>query len=521
MRRLDQGGFMSDAGKFAGIFDGLRQAYGTYNVKRKNANGKNLGKASLVREPRTTALWENHLSGEGVSIGIIPINETNECRWGCLDIDEYPLDHKVLVEKIRKAKLPLVVCRSKSGGAHCFLFCTEWIAAKEMQEVLQSLSAGLGYGTCEVFPKQIQLNLDRGDVGNFLNIPYYDASDGLRYAIHDDGSAATLSEFFELHEKHVQTPEQLLALTIEATDGTPVPDGPPCLQHLCSQKISEGSRNNGLFNIGVFLRKAFPDAWETEILNYNANYLVPPLPLSEVNVVAKQLQKKDYTYKCKDSPINAFCNADLCRTRKHGVDATATGTLIANLRKYNSQPPVWFVDVNGQPLEMDTEGLMNQPAFQRSCVEQLNFMPRTQTKEVWEGRLNHLLMDMTQTEGNVREVSQDASIAGQFYDFLEEWCTSKQRASEREEILLRRPYTDEEDGVTYFRLKDFDAFLRKNRFFDFKPHKMAQRLRDINGKSILLKVSGKPIRVWSIPAHEQHAVEVPAPDFGENKDSPF
>jgi len=164
---------------------------------------------------------------------------------------------------------------------------------------------------------------------------------------------------------------------------------------------------------------------------------------------------------------------------------------------------------------------MNQPAFQRSCVEQLNFMPRTQTKEVWEGRLNHLLMDMTQTEGNVREVSQDASIAGQFYDFLEEWCTSKQRASEREEILLRRPYTDEEDGVTYFRLKDFDAFLRKNRFFDFKPHKMAQRLRDINGKSILLKVSGKPIRVWSIPAHEQHAVEVPAPDFGENKDSPF
>ena len=122
MRRLDQGGFMSDAGKFAGIFDGLRQAYGTYNVKRKNANGKNLGKASLVREPRTTALWENHLSGEGVSIGIIPINETNECRWGCLDIDEYPLDHKVLVEKIRKAKLPLVVCRSKSGGAHCFLF---------------------------------------------------------------------------------------------------------------------------------------------------------------------------------------------------------------------------------------------------------------------------------------------------------------------------------------------------------------------------------------------------------------
>ena len=62
------------------------------------------------------------------------------------------------------------------------------------------------------------------------------------------------------------------------------------------------------------------------------------------------------------------------------------------------------MDVNGQPLEMDTEGLMNQPTFQRACVEQLNFMPRTQTKQVWEGRLNHLLTDMTQTEGNVLEV---------------------------------------------------------------------------------------------------------------------
>jgi len=28
-------------------------------------------------------------------------------------------------------------------------------------------------------------------------------------------------------------------------------DGPPCLQILCAAKISEGGRNNGLFNIGI------------------------------------------------------------------------------------------------------------------------------------------------------------------------------------------------------------------------------------------------------------------------------
>ena len=33
--------------------------------------------------------------------------------------------------------------------------------------------------------------------------------EGLRYAFNDDGSAATLEEFFGLYEAHVQTPEQL------------------------------------------------------------------------------------------------------------------------------------------------------------------------------------------------------------------------------------------------------------------------------------------------------------------------
>ena len=113
---------MSNVEKFAAIFDGLKQAYGTYKIDRTQANGKNTGKASVVREPRTTELWEGHLAGTGQSVGIIPINEENNVKWGCIDVDQYPLDHANLISKIRKMKLPMVVCRSKSGGAHCFLF---------------------------------------------------------------------------------------------------------------------------------------------------------------------------------------------------------------------------------------------------------------------------------------------------------------------------------------------------------------------------------------------------------------
>lgn len=508
--------------KFMEIFDGLKQAHGYFKIEKQAANGKNTGKAGILREPRTIKTWENHLSGKGSGLGIIPINEDNKCVWGCIDIDQYPLDHKLLIQKIRRLKLPLVVCRSKSGGAHCFLFTTTWVDAKDMKKALQHISASIGYGESEIFPKQIKLHLDRGDVGNFLNLPYYDHENGLRYAFLDDGTSATLDEFIELHGQYKQTPEEIIKLqTDQTTESNVLKDGPPCLQILCKEKISQGGRNNGLFNLGVYLRKANPDTWESEILRFNMDYLAPPLPLNEVNVVAKQLERKDYAYKCSDAPINSYCNKELCRTRKFGIGASIAGASIANLRKYNSNPPVWFMDVNGEPLELDTEALLNQGTFQKACMEQLNLMPRSVQKQQWETRISTLLNEMKDNESAIIEVAQDASISGQFYDYLEEFCRHLQQAQDKEEILLRRPWTDEEQGITFFRLKDFENYLRKNKFFEYKSHKIAQRLRDINGESIVLKIKGRSVRVWQIPSFDNVDVDIQPPNFGSQEEAPF
>ena len=509
--------------KFMTIFDGLKEAHGYFKIEKTGANGKAQGKAGVLREPRTKQLWEKHLSGEGNGLGIIPINEDNQCVWGCIDVDVYPLDHKFLIEKVRKLKLPLVVCRSKSGGAHCFLFSKEWVAAKDMQRSLQHMSAALGYGESEIFPKQIKLHLDRGDVGNFLNLPYYDHDNGLRYAFLDDGTSASLDEFIALYEQYAQTPEEVVKLQVTDSGANEIiaKDGPPCLQILCKQRISEGGRNNGLFNIGVYLRKAFPDSWESEILRYNMEYLSPPLPLPEVNIVAKQLERKEYAYKCNDAPINAYCNKELCRTRKFGIGAAVAGATIANLRKYNSTPPVWFMDVNGEPLELDTEALMSQLMFQKACMEQLNFMPRSVAKQQWESRISTLMTEMRDNESAIMEVAVDASISGQFYDYLEEFCRHLQQAQDKEEILLRRPWTDEEEEVTYFRLKDFESYLKKNKFFEYKSHKIAQRLRDINGDSLVLKIKGRAVRVWKIPAFENAEIDLKTPQFGSQEEAPF
>ena len=65
-----------------------------------------------------------HLDGKDPALGIVPISSDNKCKWGCIDIDTYPFDHKKFIKKKlkEKKKIPIVLFRSKSGGAHCFIF---------------------------------------------------------------------------------------------------------------------------------------------------------------------------------------------------------------------------------------------------------------------------------------------------------------------------------------------------------------------------------------------------------------
>ena len=50
--------------KFSKIFEGLEKAFGTYEIQSQNSNGKAVGKAKLIHEPRTLQTWQDHLSGK-------------------------------------------------------------------------------------------------------------------------------------------------------------------------------------------------------------------------------------------------------------------------------------------------------------------------------------------------------------------------------------------------------------------------------------------------------------------------
>ena len=297
-------------------------------------------------------------------------------------------------------------------------------------------------------------------------------------------------------------------------------DGPPCLQVLLPKKISEGGRNNGLFNIGVYLQKAYPDSRETELMQWNMAYVNPPLGLTEIGVVVNQLKKKDYAYKCNDAPINSYCDRPTCLMRKFGIGGTASAAM-GNLRKYDSPPPIWFLDVNGTPIELDTEGLMSQPSFQKACMEQLNFLPPTSTKQTWETRIAALLSELRDNAAAVIPVAEEESTKGIFYEYLRDFCLHFQQANTREEILLGKPWTNDEQE-TFFRLRDLESYLQRNKFFEYKRNKLAQRLREIGGQSSKLRIQDSTVNVYKIPAFVSGKVDVGTPfQQKEFDDVPF
>ena len=484
--------------KFKNIFEGLKIAYGQYQKGDRAANGnKQGGKAFIVRKNVSDDLWEKHLQGEGPALGIIPITEDNTCRWGCIDIDEYNFDHSKLIQSIRNLNLPLIVCRSKSGGAHVFLFTTEFISASLMQSTLKKMSIALGYEGSEIFPKQTEILVERGDTGNFLNLPYHNQMKGLRYAINDNGSGCTLEEFYKLYDVYSCSKEEVEKIKIKENKiEEAFPLGPPCLNKLASTGFGEGSRNNALFNIAVYYKQANPDTWEDEIVKANIKYMDPALSNSEVQQLIKSINRKGYDkYRCKDAPINSVCQSGLCRTKRFGVGfGEEEMPILGNLTKYTSNPPQWFLDVGESRIELKTEQLYSSPLFALACLDQANLVvPVPKAKDWKELFLKPMMQNLQQIEP-LQSLDPINEITG----LLQDWTTNRQSARTLDDIFNKLPFTEGE--FTYFRLEDFYAFCKKNNWEmdKIKTGNLLKRLEDIFIEETRLRIKTQQPRVVKI-----------------------
>ena len=508
--------------RFLDAFDGSAEGHGqtTMTPGRRSRDGKAEAKSFVVRGPLTEALVAGHFSGQQ-GVGAIPITRENKAKFGAIDIDQYDLDHKVLIGKIRKYRLPVIPCRSKSGGAHLFVFLTDWVDARLLREYLGEMASALGYAKAEIFPKQDSILIEKGDVGNFINLPYFDAENTLRYAFNEEGEAMTLEEFLDAVDRsRVDLAAMEFLSYVDEEDEQIAPERewlkevPPCIRNKLREGPIGSERNHWAFQYSVFAKKKDIDNWKPLVEEFNAREFSPPLSSQELSgTVLRSHEGKDYGYKCNEPCIASYCDKKACRRLKHGIGSrTAEMPNIGGLTILMSDPKLLFLDVDGKRLEITMKQLQHQSLFQEACMEQLLFAPQKLKDPDWVAMVNELLRNATQVP-----VPEELTTKGQFLELLKTYCTSRIRAKDPEELAMGKPWTDETQGRTLFTMAGLFEFLRQRNFSLLTKPQVQQVLKSLNGdqdcdghKSIK-KAEGSwtTIRVWWVPAFKNDEVSMP------------
>ena len=497
------------------LFGGLHRAHGTYKVEQRKASDKKGsklgGKALTERAPYTAELWDLHLRGTQ-GLGVVPVLEDGTCVWGCIDIDKYEgLSLEDLELQCARLGLPLLPTYSKSAGAHLYLFGKGHVPCELSRLRMAEWAVALGHGGCEVFPKQDKL-ADENDVGNWLNMPYFadigeDGEPGhsSRYAIFN-GKRLSVEEFIDRAAQVAVTVSQLEALSLP--EGEEFAQGPPCLQSLARSGFPQGTRNKGLFAVGVYLKKRYGDDWLNYVTQYNEQFFKPPLPPDEVKTVVKSLDRKAWQYTCKDSPLKQVCNSTICRRQEFGVgDGNVEGslgiTVDVEVQRIMSDPPYYMLTINGKRVEIFCELITVQRSFQQVVFESVHVLPATLPQEDFRRLLNKWAAAAVEVEA-----PSDAGASGDLMFHLDQFCTVLPQAETREELLTGRPLT--EDGWTHFRSSDFKRYLDSQHYRAITHTRLWATLRKLaDVKARQLSVDGRQVGVWAIPERGHKVTEVP------------
>lgn len=480
------------------LFRGCELGHGTYSTEeRKPGQQKTEIKstARTLREPASVEMWEQHLRGDR-PLGVIPIMKNGTCWWGVIDIDEYQLSHRDIALTLDKFKIPMYVCRSKSGGAHVFVFFSDPIAAEDLMHKLREIASILGHGNSEIFPKQASLNYDRGDLGNWLNMPYFRADKDKRYCVNREGRGLSVDRFLDMAEAGRVSSSDFIALkpAIPEVEGDDLDEGPPCLQTLAAIGVSEGGRNNALFAYGVLAKKKFPDTWEAKLEEWNHRFFSPALGSQEVRIIISSLKKKEYSYKCKDQPICNHCDAMTCKSRRFGVGEAAAPP-IASITILDTEDPIFIVTlIDGLTIECTSEDLSSPRSMKVLHLRQNKKGFGSFKQDAWDARVNRLL-----EEAQRIEAPPEVGASGAFRDIFENWLMDRSRARDRSELRLGRPWLDEENNLFWFTFSALRRQLSQEKFTEWKDNKVMSKLKDMGAESTRIFLDQSPLRVWKIP----------------------
>ena len=455
--------------EFVKLFTGLTENFGKADMSKVEFDKeKNKIKPYYVwaQEPVTPTHYQQHLDGK-ISIGIQPCTREGKVSFGCIDVDPNNYkDFKVsaLLFLIEQHKLPVIPCRSKSGGLHIYLYMKEEITAQTMRDALLTLLLPLDLKrTTELYPKQVELVPDeKGNLaGNFINLPYQNKKETTRYAVNKNNEPLSLEEFIKAAQNSRLTAAELTSLVTRCNEailkgGDPeFADGPCCLQRLSKSKLTDG-RDRFMYNYMVFAKKKYKDKWQDKVSAANYSYLTEPWEKTYLDKKIKAWDKDTAGHTCNDEIIGPQCMKHICVKRAFGVasDTTSTFPLISGLQiLYYTIPVLRFMveKPDGTPVQCeatDPTTFTTQRKLLNIIWLQAHFYPKPLKQDDYINFLNEVIKNPT--EIRPAEGTEDKD---QLYPHLYEFCINGIKAKKKSEIRGGLCWT--ENGYHYFLFSSF------------------------------------------------------------------
>lgn len=496
-------------------FAGAEKRYGTYfnglrlvGDKMEMDDDAGSGAREVPGQPPTIELWQRHLDGDR-PLGVSPLREDGMCRWGVVDLDgkDVPggyaaIDHADIWARCQREGLPLVVCRSKSGGAHILLFCSEWVEQSAMNAALANCAARLRLSAkIDKFPPA-------EGKGNWLNMPYFggDATD--RYGVKKGGMAMGLEEFVYVAEEAAVGPEIIAELARPSRSKKDAAAGPERAQRDLKRFAgeiavqAEGGRATQLNRHAFSMGRMVGAGWigEEEVSNALLRAAMEnPIPLK----VTEALGHVQSGLKAgQKEPMEDDANAD----RFPAIETLTVWT--------GGEDPIWEFQLTGWPkVKMTVREAMNYRHFNTRCAE-AGIGPFRPLKEAaWNDRLSE-----ARRTAEVKQIPKDETVEFQFRELLSEFLFDRNRSDQIADLHLRKPvHIDEEDRIYFlFQALQRHAASTSGAFRYASLQRLGGLIRSLLGENhgkTTKKVNGKSVEItWvRMSAFDQIEGEIPLP----------
>ncbi len=181
--------------------------------------------------------------------------------------------------------------------------------------------------------------------------------------------------------------------------------------------------------------------------------------------------------------------------QEFGVGDGVPETEIKEIQKYDSDPPLYYVTIGDEQVEVESQDLHEPDRFSLKCLEQINQAMPPVGKLIWRKAINKLLKDTIPIEAPA-----STKIDVQLKELLGDYI-NKIPGKDWKDILRGLAYT--EDGVSYFKFKDFWKYILRTKVWDTKKYQKQRTARMMqvmfDATEVTGKIDNKSVRYFTLP----------------------